>query len=71
MQVGSGVSIEYIALDELPGGMPVAIVERGTEACVYLSRAYSVDEIAHALTATVNHYVGKTWVHMGAIAARL
>lgn len=70
-ECSSGADVTYVALDELPGGMPVAIVETDHDVVIYISRAYSMDEVAQALTVAVGQYVKAYWVYMEALAARL
>lgn len=61
-------AVRYVAVAELPGGMPAATVERDGVLMIYLSRAYDLAVVTEGLSAAVGAEVRRSWVHMGALA---
>lgn len=70
-QRGCGMTVRYIALDELPDGMPVATVEREGELFVYMSREHDLATVAQALTSAAHLELTRSWVHLGGAQAAL
>lgn len=69
MGTAGGATIRFVALDEIPGGMPAASVERDGAIYVYVSRAHSIDDVCSALTAVMNTETRRSWVHMGRLSS--
>lgn len=62
MAEGCGSRIDVIVLDELPGGMPAACVQRGGHVCFYMSRAFPLDVVAAALSEVATANTRRAWV---------